>query len=431
MSSLFGALTVAVGGLTAQSDALGNISDNLSNSQTTGFKSIGTNFESLVTSSTLTDNEPGGVRATPAYQNDVQGNLVQSSIGTYLAISGQGFFPVETATQNADGTTSLSSNTLYTREGDFTLNNKGFLVNSSGYYLTGYSVAANGTVDKTATNPIQIQSLINSPVATTEATYVANLPASAATAFTSSASTINIFDGQGNTHPMTFTWVKTGTNTWNLQVGVTNGASGSNYAATIPFTFNGTTDVGTIESITGGTGYTVPSGTAADVTLDLNFSGAGGAQDVTLNFGDYNTATGLTQFAGTDVSVSSFSQDGLPQGSFSSLSIDSGGNVAINYSNGSTRIVDQIPIATFNAPNALQRITGNAYQQTLASGTATLSAAGTDGAGSIATGSLESSNVDIATQFTAMIEAQQIYSANAKTITTVDNMLNTIINTIQ
>ncbi|MFA4846293.1 MAG: flagellar hook-basal body complex protein, partial [Patescibacteria group bacterium] len=88
--SLYAALTVAVGGLAAQSASIGNISDNLANAQTTGFKGIETKFESLVTQSNQFENDPGGVRATPHYTNDVQGNLVQSSSSTSLAISGQG-----------------------------------------------------------------------------------------------------------------------------------------------------------------------------------------------------------------------------------------------------------------------------------------------------------------------------------------------------
>ncbi len=436
MSSLFSALTVAVGGLTAQSDALGNISDNLSNAQTTGFKSIGTSFQSLVTQSNAADNEPGGVRAAPQYQNDVQGNLVQSATPTSLAISGQGYFSVETASANADGTTNFTGNLFYTREGDYTLNNSGYLVNGSGYYLLGYSVAQDGTVNKSTTAPVQISALLNNPVATTSATYTANLPSSAANAFASSASTINVFDASGNTHSMTFTWTKVSTNKWNLAVDVAGGStitSGADYLATIPFTFNGTTNVGTVQTITAGTGYTVPTPStgAAEVSLNLDFPGSGGAENLLLNFGKYNSATGLTQFSGTDVSVSSFTQDGLPQGSFNSLTIDKTGNVAINYSNGSTRIVAQIPIAQFNAQDQLQRVTGNAYSSTLASGSANLTVAGSNGSGFISSGSLESSNVDIATQFTNMIQAQQVYSANAKVITTVDNMLNTIINTIQ
>ena len=105
--------------------------------------------------------------------------------------------------------------------------------------------------------------------------------------------------------------------------------------------------------------------------------------------------------------------------------------MTINYNNGTSKIVSQIPIVQFFAQDQLQRVTGGAFAATLASGTPRFGAPGTNGGGTIAGGSLESSTVDIATEFTAMIQAQQIYSANAKTITTVDNMLSTIINTIQ
>src|SRR5690349_1583912 len=133
MASLFGALTVAVGGLTAQSNAIGNISDNLANAQTTGFKAIGTTFLSLVTNSTAAVNDPGGVTTIPKYQNDVQGNLVQSGVATSLAITGQGFFPIESATIDAAGNTSFTGTSLFTRQGDFTLNKDGYLVNGPGY----------------------------------------------------------------------------------------------------------------------------------------------------------------------------------------------------------------------------------------------------------------------------------------------------------
>ena len=111
MASLFGALTVAVGGLTAQSNAIGNVSDDLSNAQTVGFKGIGTTFQSLVTDSSATINDPGGVTSIPQYENDVQGNLVQSGTATSLAITGQGFFPVESASidSSVESTTALGS----------------------------------------------------------------------------------------------------------------------------------------------------------------------------------------------------------------------------------------------------------------------------------------------------------------------------------
>jgi flagellar hook protein FlgE len=193
MSSLFAALGVSVAGLSAQSQALGNISDDLANSQTTGFKNIGTSFADLVTASSATDNSPGGVTATPQYQNDVQGTIASSTTSTNLAISGQGFFQVESATQTAEGTTAFTGSTYYTRQGDFTENKDGYLVNSSGFYLEGYPISSSGTVDSSSTQPIQISSLLDNPVPTTQVTYAANLPASAtAGGYTSTASTIEV-----------------------------------------------------------------------------------------------------------------------------------------------------------------------------------------------------------------------------------------------
>ncbi len=359
--------------------------------------------------------------------------MISTSTSTDLAISGQGFFPVQAAVTTTTGATQFT-NDYFTRQGDFTQNNSGYLVNSSGYYLLGYPVAANGVVNTTSTEPVQVSALLDNPVPTSSVTLSANLPASAtAGAFTSTASTIEVYDALGSTHQMSLTWTKTSTNNWTVTVDVTDGLGTSDYTATVPVTFNSTTDSGTIETISAGTGYTVdPTSADAGVSFDLTFPGAS-PQTIDLNLGTYDAASGVTQFSGSNaaVAVSSLQQDGLGAGSFGSLSINNSGIVAINYSNGSTRQIYQIPLAQFNSPDNLQRITGGAYQATLASGTPNLSPAGTNGAGTISSSSLEASTVDIATEFTNMIEAQQIYSANAKTVTTVDNMLNTIIQAIQ
>ncbi len=175
MGSLFAALTTAVSGLNAQSSAIGNISDNLANAQTVGFKGVGTNFEDLVNSSSATVNNPGGVTATPLYQNDQQGSVTSSNVSTNLAISGAGYFAVENASTTATGSTVFSNNIVYTRQGDFSLDKNGFLVNGSGFYLTAYDVSSTGVVDTSTTNPVQVSALLNDPVATKNVTYDANL----------------------------------------------------------------------------------------------------------------------------------------------------------------------------------------------------------------------------------------------------------------
>lgn len=438
--SLFSALTVAVGGLAAQSSAIGNISDNLSNTSTTGFKAINTTFETIVTSSNLDINDPGGVRATPQYQNGVQGNLVSSQVSTSLAISGDGFFAVRASTVGASGTTTFGNDTFYTRRGDFTLDKDGYLVNGAGFYLTGWSVSQTGTVDTSTVSPIQISQLLDNPVPTSTATYAANLPASAEDSTSYSPSTIQIYDALGNSHDMTFTWTKTSTGLWNLNVVIPEAVATADpavfddFETDIPFDFNQVTNVGTISQIQAGTGYTVVDPTTndnkAEVSIDLAFDGAG-TQTITVGFGTYNSSSGTTQYADTTVAVTSFEQNGIPRGSFKDLSIDGNGFVTLNYDNGRSKTFYQVPLVQFFAQDKLQRITGGAFQRTIQSGTARYSAAGQNGAGEVVGSSLEGSNVDIATEFTKLIQAQRVYSANAKTITTTDSMLQEVINIIR
>jgi flagellar hook protein FlgE len=116
-------------------------------------------------------------------------------------------------------------------------------------------------------------------------------------------------------------------------------------------------------------------------------------------------------------------QNGVPPGSFSGVTTQANGDVVVNYNNGQTRTIAQIPLITFNNPNALQGQNGQAFTATLGSGTPLAEAASTNGAGNLVTGSVEGSNVDIASEFSHLIVAQQAYSSNAKVVTTANQML--------
>ena len=529
MSSLFGALTVAVNGLQAQSSAIGNVSDNLSNTSTIGYKRVDTTFESLVTQSNLNQNDPGGVRATPVYQNALQGNLQSSSSATSLAVQGDGFFAVQKAAASATGATTFQNTDYYTRRGDFQLNKDGYLVNGAGYYLLGYNVdQTTGESDTSATTPIQISALLDNPVATSSVKYAANLPAGATDASSYPTSTIQVYDSLGNTHALGLTWTKTtGTNQWQLNVkmddatipinrdlnfefsgtqpgtlGLPNatvtadaskvtsltadataktltlGSStwaeqGYRVGDTVTIAGSGTAANNTsfvIASISGGvaTLTTAPTTMAADTAFNITrlapgitqstvagqtgsavgivpptlpdniaslqipveFAGAG-SQTITLNLGNYNQASGLSQFADTSLQVQSFEQNGIPRGSFQDLGISADGFVTLNYDNGRSRTLYQIPLVQFNSPDTLQRVDGGAYARTIESGTPRYSAPNTVGAGTIVGNTLEGSNVDIADEFTKMIQAQRVYSANSKTITTANDMLQEIISVIR
>ncbi len=136
----------------------------------------------------------------------------------------------------------------------------------------------------------------------------------------------------------------------------------------------------------------------------------------------------MTQYAGTQYSLRGLTQNGVPPGAFSSVTTQANGNIVVNYDNGQSRTIAQVPMITFNAPDQLQRQDGQAFTATPGSGTPLAEAAGTNGAGTLVTELIESSNVDIATEFTKLIVAQQAYSANTKMVTTADQMLQQTIN---
>jgi len=162
-------------------------------------------------------------------------------------------------------------------------------------------------------------------------------------------------------------------------------------------------------------------GAAATLTFTTDFGN--GPQTVTLALGTYGDPTGLTQFAGTQLDLRSLTQDGVPPGSFSGISVRNNGDIVASYDNGQIRTIARVPLVTFNAPNALQRQNGQNFTTTVDSGTPVVKDVGSNGAGSIVTNAVEGSNVDIATEFSKLIVAQRAYSANTKIVTTADDLL--------
>jgi flagellar hook protein FlgE len=433
--SIFNALDTAVSGLNAQSSAFANISDNIANSQTTGFKGVDTDFINYLTESTPTVNESGSVVTLPQYTNNVQGSVNQSTNPLALAISGQGFFNVSTGSANAANTaTTFASQQDYTRDGNFQVNAQGYLVNDAGYYLDGWPVnPATGVVNQTTLAPIQISQSTYQPIATSSINLSANLPATPASSPVTSE--VNVYDAEGNEHTLDLSYTQNASNIWTLTLSSPdNTAGGSTTIGTAKLEFGTTSgnavNPGTLGSITNATGalaatsYT--AGGPAALTLSPNFGQ--GTQPIALNLGTFGGSTGLTQYAGTSYDLLGVTQNGVPQGSFSNVSINAQGNVVVNYTNGESETVAQVPITTFNAPDSLQSQNGQAYTATINSGTALNNAVGNNGSGSLIVGSLENSNVDIATEFTKLIVAQEAYDANAKVVTTADELATTTIN---
>ncbi len=425
MSSLFGALATSVSGLEAQSAAFGNISDNVANSQTTGFKRTDTDFVDYLTYSTAVTNDSGFVAARPDYQNEVQRAIAASNNPLALAISGQGFFQVNQSTGNT--TTGLSPTTEYSRNGNFTLDNNGYLLNDAGQVLDGWAAdPTTGAVNQSQIAPIKISQQPLSPVATSSVTLAANLPATPAAA-TPVASQINVYDAKGSQHTINLAWTQNASDDWTVTATAADATTTALGSAEVKFgaaSGNGVADgtIGSLSNTTGGvTGTAYAANGAATLSLSANFGS--GAQAIQLNLGNYGGTNGVTQYAGTSYNLVGLTQNGTAPGAFKDVTTAASGDITVNYDNGQSRVVARVPVVQFANADALQRENGEAFTATTASGTALAQNAGTDEQGMLVTNSLEGSNTDIAAEFTKLIVAQRAYSANAKMVTTADDML--------
>lgn len=420
--SLTGALSSAISALSAQSQSLSMISDNIANSDTTGYKTTSAMFDALVTaSSNATSYASGGVTVSGRANITQQGLLAATSNATDVAIQGSGFFAVSNSTSG--GTIS------YTRNGAFTINNAGYLENN-GNYLEGWRTDADGNVvgNESASNlaAINTQVASTSGSATTKTTVAANLPSDAATGDTYTSS-MTVYDSLGAANSMQVTWTKTGTNTWSASFANPTSTSDTTTATgtasgTIAITFNSD----------GSLASTSPSPATVAVT---GWTDGAADSSITLNLGTVGKTDGLTQYASGEttpsVNVTSIDSDGLSYGKLSSVSIGKDGVVDATYSNGQTIAIYKIAVATFADPNGLSASSDGIYSATVTSGNAALQASGENGAGTIYGSELESSTTDTSSQFSSMISAQQAYSAASQVISTVNKMYDTLISAMR
>lgn len=420
--SLTGALSSAISALSAQSQSLSMISDNIANSDTTGYKTTSAMFDALVTaSSNTTSYASGGVTVAGRANISQQGLLAATSNATDVAIQGSGFFVVTSATSG--GVTS------YTRNGAFTINNVGYLENN-GSYLEGWRTDADGNVvgSESASNlsAINTQIASTSGSATTKTTIAANLPSDAATGDTYTSS-MTVYDSLGAANTMQITWTKTGSNAWS--------ASFANPTSTSDTTTATGTASGTI-AITFNSDGSLASTSPDPATVSITGWTDGAADStITMDLGTVGATDGLTQYASGEttpaVNVTSIDSDGLSYGKLSSVSIGKNGVVDATYSNGETIAIYKIAVATFADPNGLSAASDGLYSATVTSGNASLQASGENGAGTIYGSELESSTTDTSSQFSSMISAQQAYSAASQVISTVNKMYDTLISAMR
>ncbi len=429
--SLFGSLFSGASGLTAQSRALGMISDNISNVNTVGYKGALARFQTLVTKQTASATyAPGGVRALTSYMISKQGLIQSTDSPTDAAISGAGFFVVNSLADS-------SGEQLYTRAGSFSPDALGNLKTPSGFYLQGWLLDADeAIVDINELETVNIRTLNGIAIATSRIEFGANLD-STTTAYSGAytagdmedyndsggssgvqpqfSRTIQVYDSLGEAQQLVLAFLKTGDNTWAAELYAdradldsTSHPTGLLASATI--TFNGD---GSLAGV---------SGTLASA-VSIDWNNGADTSSITVDLGTTGETDGMSQFASAN-DVSFVIQNGSEVGQVNGVSMDSDGYVSVSFTNGAIRKIYRLPVATFANPAALDPRTGNVYAETQLSGEHNLKFTGQGGAGTLATASLEAANVDLADEFTKMIVTQRAYTANARVITTANDMLN-------
>src|SRR5689334_16852369 len=410
-----GSFSSGLSGLSANSTYLSVIGNNLANINTVGYKTSAVSFADLVSQTV------GGTSVNPAQVGlgvvtgaispvFAQGSIENSREATNVAIQGAGFFAVKNGAQVG-----------YTRAGNFSFDDSGVLISPDGWRVQGYTQTdpvTGNIITAVAPSDIVIPpGVLRAPVATTNVRAQVNLDPNividpANPEFTTS---IQTYDALGSPHVLTVNFNRTGAGAWTYtvtvpQVDVTGVAGAPVTLTTGNLTFNG---AGVL---------TAP---AADITIPGPATWANGATpnaitwDVVPNAG---ASAILTSFASPSA-TSSIDQNGSAAGQVDNVVINSTGQIVATFVAGQTVVVGQLAMATFNNPKGLVKMGSNRYSESASSGIANVGVAATGGRGSIIGSALESSNVDIATEFTQMILAQRGYQANSRSITTADEVL--------
>lgn len=403
----------ALSGLNAASSHLQVIGNNVANASTTGFKQSRTEFADVFAVSNLGSSADAigvGVRVANVTQLFSQGNIEFTENGLDLAINGEGFFRLN------DG-----GSVVYSRDGAFSVDNQGFIVNNRGHRLVG-NLADNAGNITAGVGDLRITTGSIAPQATSNIEIGLNLDTAAAVpalAFdvndpsTYNATTsLSVFDSQGNSHLATAYYRKTATNQWESHLFI----GGTELTPTAPATGGLTFDVnGVLTAPAGGTvaydAFTVPGSSGAPLSLTI----------------DYTGGVTSTQF-GAPFSVSSLVQDGFSAGELSGIDIAEDGTIQARFSNGRSRALGQVQLYNFANPQGLRQLGDNTWVETFDSGTPLPNIPGQGGSGLLQSGALEASNVDLTEELVAMITAQRNFQANAEVITTADAITQTIIN---
>ncbi len=416
--SLYGMMRTGVSGMNAQANRLSTVADNIANSGTTGYKRSGTEFASLIIPSVTGNYNSGGVTTSVRYAISQQGDLKYTTSTSDLAINGDGMFVVQ------DG----SGRPFMTRAGSFVPDGEGRLVNAAGYYLMGYN-AANGAPSAVTNGfgglePVLVSQTELTALPSQNGLFTANVPAGAnivvpanlpsangAGATPTAKSSLVVYDNLGKEVILDVYFTKTAANTWEVAVfDQANAAPSTSFPYTsgpltppISLAFDGTTG-----KLTGPSpkNITVPVPGGASFNLDL---------------------AGMTQLA-ANYTVLQSSVDGNAPSGIDKIEISSDGTLYAQYENGSFKELYRIPLATVQSPDQLNVLPGNVFSQSADSGDVRIGFANEGGFGSMVSGALENSNVDIAEELTNMIESQRSYTANSKVFQTGADLMDILVN---
>jgi len=399
--------SIPLSGLDASSAALATTANNLANLNTVGYKDQKIQFADLFYQNLGSDGagdpiqQGAGVKVSSQPSDFTQGNVTSTGIETNVAINGNGFFVVE-----KNGVQS------YTRAGNFEVGTDNLLETVDGQKVLGYQ-AVNGVVNAgTGLGTLALGAGTISPAsATANVSMTSNLDATAAVGTTYSTQA-TIYDSLGASHQITFTYTKTATNTWGYSITIpaadVKGVTDPTVLTTGSLTFNGN---GALVS---------PAANPAPIPI-TGFADGANNLSFTWKMYDANKNGLLTQDAAAS-STASIQQDGAASGTLVNFSIGADGTISGSFSNGKTAAVGQIALASFADVQGLSRDGSNDYSPTLASGQPAIGEPTSGVLGNISGGALEQSNVDIATEFANLIVAQRSYEANARVVTTFDQV---------
>lgn len=400
-------------GLNASAKSLDVIGNNVANSSTVGFKASQAQFADVYAASLSggTGLQAGiGTKVATIAQQFTQGNISVSNNPLDIAINGKGFFRVD-----QQGTI------FYSRNGQFQLDKDGYIVTASGENLTGYAANSTGTILPGSLVNLQLSSADIAPKATATADVLVNVDSRASvpsTAFSiadptsyNSSTSMTLYDSLGNAQNYTLYFRKTAANSWDVYSSLSNAVGSATTAQGLltSFTFNSSGAL------------TAP---AAPVSETLSATDLGtGAAALTFNV-DF---TGTTQF-GSAFGVNTITQDGYASGRLTGFSISDDGIIQARYSNGQNLAQGQVVLANFTNPQGLQAQGNNLFAETSSSGQPLVGGPGSGSLGVLQSSATEDSNVDLTQELVNMITAQRVYQANAQTIKTQDQVLQTLVN---